>query len=437
MFAAYVTYLLTALGAALGLIAPFYGLLVYVALSVLRPTDLWDVSAGNYSRVVAIAVIVGWVLNGCGNLRFDRAAPIFWLLCAYLVWSAVSAFAASHQAEAWNAVETRLKIIVPVMIGFTLIYSTSQLKQFAWVLVLSQSIIAVAGHVSIHLLHAENWLLTQGLGGFDNNDTAAGMVLISGVAFGLGLSEPMRWSNWLALCCSGLLANAAILSYSRGALLGLLTVAVCVVAAIHREPKYRWILLLAVLGAIRITGPYAQERFLQIFDRGRDTSADSSAEKRTQYWKQGWVWMQEHPVFGIGPNNFQKMTMPYFGEERAAHSLWVSTGAELGFPGLAMLAGLFALLLKEAWNLRKIPSLPGTQWHRDAGRMALFGLPGFMVAATFLSISGLEQVYFVFLLVGGSIMLASREASTIQTTYAHADEVATQRRGGSEPYALS
>lgn len=437
MFAAYITYVLTALGAALGLIAPFYGLLVYIALSVLRPTDLWDIPAGNYSRIVAIAVIVGWVLNGCGSFRFDRAAPIFWLLCGYLVWSVASAFTASYQAEAWIAVESRLKIIIPVMIGFTMIHSTAQLKQLAWILVLSQTVIAVAGHVSIHLLHAENWLLTQGLGGFDNNDTAAGMVLISGVAFGLGLAEPMRWINWLALCCSGLLANAAILSYSRGALLGLLAVAVCVVAAIHREPKYRWILLLALLGAIRITGPYAQERFLQIFDKGRDTSADSSAEKRTQYWKQGWAWMQEHPVLGIGPANFQKMTMPYFGEERAAHSLWVSTGAEMGFPGLAILAGLFALLLREAWNLRAIPSLPGTQWHRDAGRMALFGLPGFMIAATFLSISGLEQVYFVFLLVGGSIMLAYREVAEIQTAHAIPQEVAPRRRVGSEPFALS
>lgn len=437
MVAVFFTYVLTALGSALGLIAPFYGLLFYVALSVLRPTDLWGVPAGNYSRIVAIAVIVGWVLNGCGNLRFNRAAPIFWMLCGYLVWSVASAFTASYQAEAWYAVESRLKIIIPVMIGFTLIHSTSQLKQLAWVLVLSQTTIAVAGHVSIHLLHAENWLYTLGLGGYDNNDTAAGMVLISGVAFGLGLAEPMRWLNWLALCCCGLLANAAILSYSRGALLGLLTVAVCVVAAIHREPKYRWILLLAILGAIRITGPYAQERFLQIFDKGRDTSADSSAEKRMQYWKQGWAWMQENPVFGIGPNNFQKMTLPYFGEERAAHSLWVSTGAEMGFPGLGMLAGLFAVMLREAWNLRRIPWLPGNQWHRDAGRMALFGLPGFMVTATFLSISGLEQVYFVFLLVGGSVMLACREVAEPEATHALAQEVASRRRVGSEPFALS
>jgi probable O-glycosylation ligase (exosortase A-associated) len=409
MIAALFTYALTAAGTLLGLVVPYYGLLTYIALSVLRPTDLWGVPAGNYSRIVALAVIVGWILQGCGSFHFARAKVIFWLLCGYPAWTAVSTLFARYPDAAWDTLEDRLKIILPVAIGLTLVRTTLQMKQLAWVLVLSQATIAAAGHVSIHLLGGANWLFTEGLGGYDNNDTAAGMVLLTGVAFGLGISQTVTYRKWLALGCSGLIANAAVLSYSRGALLGLLVVGMSTLLIIGKQREFRWVLLLALLAAIRITGPYAQERFLQIFQSGRDARADSSAENRVLIWKVGWDWMQDHPIVGIGPGNFQRMTVPYFGRERAAHSLWISTGSELGYPGLAILAGVFATTLWEARKLLHTQAVgPFDRWNRDVGRMALLGLPGFLASATFLSISGLEQAYFVTLLVAGSVLLAAQ-----------------------------
>lgn len=409
-----ITYSITIVGAVSGLFVPLYGLFAYMCLSMLRPADLWEgsVPEGNYSRIVAICVILGWLFQGCGNFRFGRARPIFWCLGGYWVWAIISAFFAEYRSFAWISVDTRSKIILPVIIGFTLIDSMQKLRLLAWVLVGSQALIAFAGHYSAYVFNQENWLMTQGLGGYDNNDTAAGMVMICGVAFMMGLSET-GWRKWLALGCAGLMFNAAILSYSRGALLGLFVIAAITLLLNRKEPRHHWILILALIVSLKFFGPYARERAAQIVFKGRDSIADNSAESRLKYWKQGIQWMLDNPVVGIGPGNFLPRAANVYGRTRAAHSIWISTGAELGLPGLLLLIGTYGFTIREAWRLARRSTYPESSG-RDIGRMALLGIPGFLVCATFLSIWGLEQAYFLILLVGGAVTLTSFESPQME-----------------------
>jgi hypothetical protein len=62
------TYALTYGGAAVSLLNPYYGFLIYVAFANLKPEALWfwSVPQGNYSRVVAVAFLVGWLIHGGG-----------------------------------------------------------------------------------------------------------------------------------------------------------------------------------------------------------------------------------------------------------------------------------------------------------------------------------------------------------------------------------
>src|SRR5688572_14583917 len=138
------TYALTYGGAALSLFNPFYGLLAYVTFAILRPEHLWpwSVSVGNYSRVVAIAMLVGWGLHGFGNWNFGAARPFAWTLLGYWGWIIVSAVGADNQAVAWNYVEMHSKILLPVLVGLTLIDSVAQARQLAWVLVLCLGFLA-------------------------------------------------------------------------------------------------------------------------------------------------------------------------------------------------------------------------------------------------------------------------------------------------------
>src|SRR5947209_6993040 len=97
------TYALTYGGAFLSLVNPFTGFLVYVAFAILKPEALWfwSVPEGNYSRIVAIALLVGWAIHGFGKWQFGRARIIVVALIGFWLWSMVSASHAFNSNVAW------------------------------------------------------------------------------------------------------------------------------------------------------------------------------------------------------------------------------------------------------------------------------------------------------------------------------------------------
>src|SRR5947207_9680144 len=65
-------------GAVTSLLRPFYGFLIYVTFATLRPKVLWfySVPRGNYSRIVAVAFLLGWLLHGAGSWAFGKASAV-------------------------------------------------------------------------------------------------------------------------------------------------------------------------------------------------------------------------------------------------------------------------------------------------------------------------------------------------------------------------
>src|SRR5262249_28132434 len=113
-----ITYVLTYGGALVSLFKPFVGLLIYVCFAIIKPDVIWhwSVPPGNYSRIVAIALLVGWALKGCGNWGLGKARAIVGLLLAFLVWSAVCALSAREPGVAFLWVEDLLKIVLPFLV---------------------------------------------------------------------------------------------------------------------------------------------------------------------------------------------------------------------------------------------------------------------------------------------------------------------------------
>jgi len=69
-------YLLTYGGAAVALFNPFYGLLAYICLAILRPDSLWHWIAvpANHSRIIAIAMLIGGSSTGSGTGVWGKAS---------------------------------------------------------------------------------------------------------------------------------------------------------------------------------------------------------------------------------------------------------------------------------------------------------------------------------------------------------------------------
>jgi len=400
------TYLLTFGGGIVSLFNPFVGLLIYIAFSIVRPTSMWgyDLSSSiPYTRIVAIALLVGWVFHGCGKWNFGRGRVIVYALVGYWVWAVVCAAIAPNQAVAWTFVENTAKILIPFVVGITLLDSVDRLRQLAWVLVLSLGYVALEMNVSYY--EGYNRIQELGHGGMGNNGTAIAMASGVGVAFFLGISENRMWLRGAAWFATLLMAHSVMLAFSRGGMLALVVTGV--VGFFLLPPKklrHVFGLILVILVALRLAGRQVTDRFMTIFADSQER--DGSAQSRLDLWAGAWDTMKAHPFFGIGPDHWAFMAPKYgWVEGKEVHSTWLQTGAELGFLGLVFLGGFYVLCLVRLWPiLREKVSVDDPSIYSIA-RMVFAGLVGFMASSQFVSMEGLEYPYFVVLLGVGALRL--------------------------------
>ncbi len=310
-----------------------------------------------------------------------------------MIWMIASAAAAQDQTVAWQDVEEKLKIVLPCLVGFTIIKSTTQLKQLAWVIMLSQGFVAYEANMSY--LAGNNWVKEYGFGGMDNNCLAIAMTCTTGFAFFLGLAEQSWWRRWLAFVAAGLMAHTVLITNSRGGMLGLGLTAVVTFVLIRKKPVYYAYFLLALVVGLRLAGPSVWERFNTSF--AEEGQRDYSSESRLDLWSTCLGVMSNNPLLGVGPHHFPIYAQQYgYTRGKEAHSLWLQLGAEIGVPGLALLLAFYLIAMWRLWRLaRQLDDLaPGVA---DSCRMVIASLVGFMVSAQFVTLTGLEVPYYVCL----------------------------------------
>ena len=400
------SYVLAYGGAVLSLINPHYGLLAYVALAILKPEAMWFWQFSdnqNFSRLVAYALLAGWAVHGFGNWKLGKGWAITLALVGFLLWAVVSAVQSPDPALGWGFVDPLLKIVIPFVVGMTVLDSVAKLKQLAWVIVLSQGYVAY----ELNLSYFNNPALSRvqdNFAGLDNNSIAIAMVSCVGLAFFLALHAPAWWQKLVAFAAAGLMSHVIMFSYSRGGMLALLLTGLVIGLLILLIPKKKPTHLVALIGAgllgARLAGPRVLERFFTTFSD--QAERDASAQSRLDLWADCWDSMLKRPVFGLGPDHWPLIAHEYgWPPGKEAHSLWMQTGAEMGFPGLVLLLAFYGLGLVRLWPLARERVPTADPWISCLARAVIASLVGFMIAAQFVSLERLEVPYYVALLGAG------------------------------------
>jgi putative inorganic carbon (hco3(-)) transporter len=402
------TYLLTYGGALASLYRPYWGLLIYICFALVNPAAMWffSVPPGNYSRIVAIALLVGWCLHGFGDWRFGRARPIVILFVVFLLWACVMAIPVFDSAPAWFYVETHAKIVLPFLVGITVINSVQQLKQLAWVIVVSQGYMAYEFNVSYY--EGFNRMREGDFAGLDNNDLAIAMDSGIGLAFFLGLHAERWWGKAVAFGSALVMGHAVMFSNSRGGMLGLILTGGVSFLLIRKQPKHYLALLVAILIGVRLAGAEVQERFMTTFSDSEHR--DGSAGLRVRHWKACADSILTSPL-GAGPNQWQFVAPRYGLPSMEGHSHWLQTGAELGLPGLGALVGFYLLTMIRLWPLARERVPVSDPWLAYMAQMVIASLFGFAIPAQFVTCWGVEIPYYVTLLGVGVLKVVSAEAA--------------------------
>jgi O-antigen ligase len=402
-------YLMTYGGVVAALFNPFIGFLVYVSFAILRPEFVWpwSVPSGNYSRIVAIGLLLGWALTGFGRWDLGRGKAVILALMGFFIWTAASAAQAPDQGVAWAYVELLAKIVIPVLVGITTIDSVRRLKLLAWVVLLSQAYPAFEFNLSY--FRGYNLLREEGFASMDNNSYAVSLVTCTGLAGFLFWHSEKWWQKTIALGSAAFMVHAVLFSFSRGGMLGLAVLGLAAFAVMPKGPKELSAFALAILLSLSLAGPAVWARFQSSFaEKGQ---RDSSAESRLELWAACWDTMKKHPVFGVGPDHMPLVIHQYgFSIGKESHTLWLNLGAELGFPAMLLLMSYYGICIVRLWPIARGRTVVPDPWLAYLARAVIAALCGFAVSAQFVALDFLETPYYIALVGAGVLKLSTRSS---------------------------
>jgi O-antigen ligase len=255
-----------------------------------------------------------------------------------------------------------------------------------------------------------NRVYELGFAGMDNNCNSIAAVTGTGLAFFLGIRQKNIYLKCFCFYCAGLMAHIPMIAMSRGGMLGLCVTGVVSFFILQRKPIHYLFFALAVVLGMRLAGPAVMQRFSSTFvDEGE---RDKSAQSRIEMWIACWDLTLRYPIFGVGPSNWGRYAPEYeFPAGKEAHTLWLQTSAEMGFPGIGLLLAFYGFT---CWRLFKliIRPPPGIDpFHLDVARMVIAALAGFAASATFVTIIGLEIPYYICAMGAASLKVWAMEST--------------------------
>ncbi len=207
----------------------------------------------------------------------------------------------------------------------------------------------------------------------DPNDFALAMNMFLGISYFRFLENPRK--NILMLAMIGLFIIGILASSSRGGFIGL-----CVMLTLMwiKSRKRILVVLLApamVLLVLVMASPQYWDRMRTITEEEENIGEDTAGSGRVYLWKRAWEMFLDHPLFGVGPDNYPWRVSEYEPEGKlkgrgrggsVVHSIYFTMISELGLVGCFIFGGILLLnyktlrgIIKQFGGIKKIDSLSG------------------------------------------------------------------------------
>jgi putative inorganic carbon (hco3(-)) transporter len=423
------------------LFRPYYGVLLWVWIAYFNPHRFTWSYAYDFpvAMVIAIPTLIGLFFTRDMNKRFvvRESVLLFFLWVWYLVslfWAMRVPLFAGHIADA-TAEMTRVdKILLMTVVMILLVTTQKKLKYLVMVTALSFGVLALKG--------AAFGLAT---GGSERIWGPPESFIADNNAFGLALNMTLPMFFFLAreeknkylrrLLYAAFLASifCIIFSYSRGALLGLITV----LSLLSLKSRYKVASVVAFGVAALVLLTFAPDAWMTRMGNFANGNLDGSAQQRLVTWETGWHFVKDYPIAGGSFDTlpdpevfrqYQLRPMPGGFEASGPHSIYFQTLSEGGFVGLAI---FIALILSTLLSLRRIRNqarrIPSANWLVPYTEMFQIGLLGFLVSGAFLGLAHFDLFYqFIACTVIMTILMRKEIAAATTSVPASIEEPAPE-----------
>jgi O-antigen ligase len=389
-----------------------------VATSIGRVHQLFPILSYLRPALVATVLAIGlYLLQQYGQRQIGKlSCSMTMCLLGLVVWGALSIPFALNQGVAFNFWINFVRTVVMTLVIAGSVRHARDVSRLMFVYCASTMVYTGVVLSRFQLGGGDSWRLGR-LYYYDANDMAT--LIASAMPFALYFLLGQRRPVVRVLAVFGLaiLAVGLIRSGSRGGLIALLAVIMFVLLGFTTiSARARLIGLVGILVVVFAT---ASDRYWQqmqtILNPRQDYNLTSDAG-RLKVWKRGLGYMIDHPIVGVGGNNFgvAEGTISPLAKraERglgirwgAAHNMFIQVGAELGVPGLLIFVGLLVTAFKSLRRVTRRAARAGPA-AADLSRLAhalMAALVGFTVGSFFLSLAYMDMLYTLIAL---SIALA-------------------------------
>jgi O-antigen ligase len=312
--------------------------------------------AGKAAGLLLAIAWVGTLLTGStARTVFARHRRLLEVFGVFIVWLTLSLAWAPSTGQAVTAAWQWWAVAFVF-----LIMATSIRREQTLVLAVGMYVVGAALSV---LAAAATGGLTSGarLEGFVASPNFLASALFSAVplAFALSAVRPYPGWRWLCLGTVALLVAGAVATQSRGAFIAAFAMWVAAVVVL---PRRRQVIALGAVAAMAVAvalvlNPQASNRLQKV---------DTGGAGRVDLWTVAWNVFEDHPLNGVGLNNFGRVAPDYvrevgpledvhlivIGPNRSVHNSYLQFLAENGIFALALfvvvVVGCMAAVMRAA-----------------------------------------------------------------------------------------
>jgi O-antigen ligase len=376
---------------------------------------------------VALIVLIAWLAAVRTNGRDVRAMSLahrgmLVTIVLFLGWVALSTTWATNPADALSDVQKWLIAALTFVVVTTTVRSPRGSALLAGGFIAGALAAVVAGlaltglHPAVSAINsaADVRLST---GATDPNYLAATIVAALALSGGLAVWRREPWVRLLLAGAAPVLLYGLIATQSRGGLIAGATAVVMGVVLLPTQRRRILAALIPILALMALFFSLNPEAYKRI------TQPDGGGTGRTELWRIAWRIAEDHPIVGIGVNNFVAREQGYvlrvgslrYAQElvidnpKVVHNMYLQMLAETGIVGLALFLAMVGALLRATYRAARELERAGAVAAGTFARSVLVAQLAMLTASFFLS-NGPDRRYWVLFAFGPALWAVARRS---------------------------
>ena len=367
--------------------------------------------------------------------------PALPAMLAYLLALALSALVSGAQASSLDIV---LLFVAEGLVIYLLvtaaISSSAQLRGALWAMVIAATVMGTLSVMQELTGAYQNdffgFAQVEGIPEIGDRPRLAGpigeknryaqvLIMALPIAVMLGVGVRSRVTQLLAAATSAAILAGIVLTFSRGAAIGL--VALAVAAAFLRVVSWRRMAMFGVMALVIVAA--VAPAFITRIDTLRGVegllSEESVAEPdgaivgRLTSNLAAMHTFVEHPLLGVGPGQYferysavaaNELGLRYFETSRRAHNLWLEVAADTGIAGLVTFSAILVVTVAGLVRVRRRWQYANPA-HAALVAGLLLSIVAYLVTGMFLHLSYQRYFWLLIALASVAVIVLTRDES--------------------------